>query len=122
VPEALPLLRECHRILRPGGLLVIGTGNTDSWTAAFMKSRWEYFHIAKHGGHISFFNPASLSLLAGRSGFRVEAVKTDSVGFFEKGSVPHLAYRSAKIVAELLNVPSRLFGRGHDMMTFLKKT
>jgi 2-polyprenyl-3-methyl-5-hydroxy-6-metoxy-1,4-benzoquinol methylase len=48
VKHPVPLLKECHRILRPAGVLVIGTGNAASWTASFMKADWEYFHIAKH--------------------------------------------------------------------------
>lgn len=121
VREALPLFRECHRILRPGGLLVVGTGNTDSWTAAFMKSRWEYFHIAKHGGHVSFFNPASLRRLAERSGFQVYKVKTSSVSLFEKGNVAPITYRLAKMTAELLNLPSQWLGKGDDLLAFLRR-
>lgn len=72
--DPLPLLQECRRILRPGGVLVVSTGNTASWTVAAMRERWDYFHIAKDGGHISFFNPRSISLLAARSGYRVERI------------------------------------------------
>lgn len=117
----VPLLKECHRIIKPGGLLVIGTGNAASWTAAFMKAGWEYFHIARHGGHVSFFNPQSIRLLAGRGGFGIASLKTGSMRFYEKGEVHPALYRLAKIASELLNLPSRLFGKGHDMLVFLKK-
>jgi SAM-dependent methyltransferase len=73
VREPLPLLRECYRVLAPRGLVVIGTGNTASWTAVAMKSRWEYLDIGRHGGHVSFFNPWSMTVLAQRAGFRTEA-------------------------------------------------
>ena len=72
--EPLALLRECRRVRRPGGLLVLSTGNTASWTVAAMQGRWDYFHIAKDGGHISFYNPRSVALLAMRSGFPVERI------------------------------------------------
>lgn len=39
VVEPLPLLRECHRILRPDGVLLIGIGNTSSWTVRSMGGR-----------------------------------------------------------------------------------
>jgi|GEM_PF-302635 len=121
VRETLPLFRECHRILRPDGLLVAGTGNAESWAASFMASRWEYFQIERHGGHVSFFNPFSIRLLAERSGFQIDSLKTRSMRFYEKGDVPPIMYRLAKIASELLNLPSQLFGKGHDMLVFLRK-
>ena len=121
VRDAFSLLNECHRIIKPGGLLMIGTANTDSWTASIMKSRWEYFDITRHGGHISFFNPQSIRVLAERSGFKVESVRTHSVRFLEKEDATPVFYRMAKIIAELMNLPSRVFGKGHDMLIFMQK-
>ena len=119
--EPLGLLKECRRILKPGGIMLIGTGNAASWTAAAMGSRWEYLHIDGHGGHVSFFNPASMALLAQRSGFALERIETRNVRFFEKGERPPVIYAAAKIAAELLNAPARLLGKGHDMAVFLRR-
>lgn len=115
------LLQECRRILRPGGMMLIGTGNGTSWTACAMKGRWEYFDIAGHGGHISFFNPASMKILAERCGLQVVRIKTRNVRFFEKSDVPHLFYKAAKVLSELLNLPSQLLGKGHDMLVTLRR-
>lgn len=116
------LVQECHRILRAGGLMVFRTGNTDSWTARYMKERWEYFHILKHGGHICFYNPTSMEKLAERSGFMVESIITYGVRFYEKGEVPFLLYRLAKIFSELLNRPSTWCGKGHELLVYLRKS
>lgn len=118
--EPLALLRECRRVLKPGGLLVLSTGNTASWTVAAMQGRWDYFHIAKDGGHISFYNPRSIALLASRSGFAVERIETARVKLFEQGDVARWRYIAGKLAAELLNWPARLAGRGHDMLVFLR--
>ncbi len=119
--EPVPLLRECHRVLKSGGLLVLSTGNTASWTVAAMQERWDYFQIARDGGHISFFNPRSLALLAVRAGFAAERIETSRVKFHEKGEVAHWRYVAGKLAAELLNLPARLAGRGHDMLAFLRR-
>ena len=119
--EPLPLLRECHRVLKPDGILVLSTGNTASWTVAAMQERWDYFDIAKDSGHISFYNPRSIALLGARTGFGVEKVTTSRVKFRDKGDVPRWRYAAGKVVAELLNLPARLAGRGHDMLAFLRR-
>lgn len=119
--DPLSLFKECHRLLHGGGLLVIRTGNTDSWTARYRKDRWEYFSISEHGGHVSFFNPVSMDKLAERSGFSVASLKTHRVSFYQKGEIPFLIYRPAKFLAELLNTPSTWFGKGHELQVFLRK-
>lgn len=118
--EPLALLRECRRILRPSGVMMIGTGNAASWTVAAQGGRWEYFSIARHGGHVSFFNPDSLRLAAQRSGFRVARIETRCVRLCDKGACARLPYTLAKIGGELLNAPARLFGKGHDMLALLR--
>src|SRR3989338_11419561 len=114
------LLQECRRILRPGGILLVGTGNAGSWSMAAMGARWEYLHIAKHGGPVRFFNPGSMALLAQRSGFSVAAVRTRGVRFFEEGDCAKPVYRIAKLAGELLNIFAALLNKGHDMAVYLR--
>jgi len=116
------LLQECQRILRPGGILLIGTGNAASWSMAAMGARWEYLSIAKHGGHVSFFSPESLASLGQRAKFTVAAVHTRGVRFYEKGDCSKPIYRIAKLAAELLNIFAALLNKGHDMAVYLKRS
>jgi 2-polyprenyl-3-methyl-5-hydroxy-6-metoxy-1,4-benzoquinol methylase len=119
--QPLELLQECRRILRPGGILLIGTGNAASWSMAAMGARWEYLHIAKHGGHVSFFSPESIALLGQRAGFSVAALHTRGVRFYEQGDCAQPVYRVAKVGAELLNIFAALLNKGHDMAVYFRK-
>jgi len=119
--QPIELLQECRRLLRPGGILLIGTGNAASWSMAAMGARWEYLDIAKHGGHVSFFSPDSIATLAQRSGFSVAAVRTRGVRFCEKGDCSKPVYRIAKIAGELLNVFAAWLDKGHDMAVYLRR-
>ncbi|MCP9469371.1 MAG: class I SAM-dependent methyltransferase [Nitrospira sp.] len=117
----IDVVKEIWNILVPGGILVIGTGNADSWTVSVMRERWDYFHMERYGGHISFFTPRSLERLAGRCGFRIERLETKRVRFAESFQASHVVYRTLKIVAEVLNVPAMWCHKGHDMLAFLRK-
>jgi 2-polyprenyl-3-methyl-5-hydroxy-6-metoxy-1,4-benzoquinol methylase len=120
VDDAVALARECRRILKPRGILCLSTGNAHSWTVAAMGARWDYFQMEQDAGHISFFNPRSIRMLAARTGFEVEAIATSRVKFAERTELSGLAYRGLKVLAELLNAPARLAGRGHDMLAYLR--
>lgn len=118
--DPLSLLRECHRILKQGGIMVISRGNTSSWTVKFMKQRWDYFDF-KHGGHISFFNPVSLRKISKKASFDVIRLETRRVSIYRKDEVSKFKFKTAKIIEGLLNPFAKLFSRGHDILVFIKK-
>jgi SAM-dependent methyltransferase len=117
----LPLLAECRRILKPGGILLVSTANAESWTAAAMGAHWDYFDMERDGGHISFYNPRSIAKVAANAGFEVARVDTARVKFHDKENTPRWRYVLGKLTAEALNMPARLAGRGHDMLAYLRK-
>ncbi len=116
----LVLLGECRRILAPGGVLLLSTGNGESWTARALKGRWDYFRVDKDAGHVSFFNPRSLALVAERAGFAVARLETARARFAEKEDAPAAVYALAKVAGELADWPARLFGRGHGIVAYLR--
>lgn len=120
--EPLPLLKECQRILRPGGILLIGTANATSWSAQAFGAHWDYLSITKHGGHISFFNPDSLERLTAKAGFSVAALKTRSVRFSDRDNSSEPAYTLLKIAGELANPLAALLDKGADMAMYLRRT
>ena len=117
----LPLLAECRRILKPGGILLVSTANAESWTAAAMGAHWDYFDMERDGGHISFYNPRSMAKVAANAGFEVARIDTARVKFHDKENTPRALYVLGKLAAEALNLPARLAGRGHDMLAYLRK-
>ncbi len=121
IKDPLKLFKECHRVLLPGGIVIVKTGNTESWTALAMRGRWEYFDMARHGGHISFFNPISMERLARRCGFKVNRILTRKVNFYEKNMLPYALYRMSRLFANVLKHPAAWVGKGHEMLAYLQK-
>ena len=66
-------------------------------------------------------NPVSVNELAKASGFSVARIETARVKFHEKHDTPRVTYAAGKAVAELLNWPARICGRGHDLLAFLQR-
>lgn len=118
LPHTEGMAREVRRILRADGLWVVGTANAESWTAKNLREQWEYFSIAQNGGHISFFNPRSMRELARRYGFSLAYIHTKRV----LHCPPAERGVWGKIKNELMAVPARISGRGHDMLVALRKT
>jgi 2-polyprenyl-3-methyl-5-hydroxy-6-metoxy-1,4-benzoquinol methylase len=116
------LLAECYRIIRPGGMMFISTGNTDSWSVKFLKGRWDYFSMEDGGqGHISFYNPYSISKLCKDIGFRTIAVETRRVKLVNRKYHKGMQYLFGKLGQELLSGPAKLLKKGHDMLVVLAK-
>jgi len=118
LPDPIPILQEIHRILKPNGILLIGTGNTASWTATILRDKWEYFSIAQNGGHISFFNPKSMARLAKTTGFHLYTLTTKRIDLSSPDTQAGLAI---KLSRELLALPARWFNQGHDMLATFRK-
>jgi 2-polyprenyl-3-methyl-5-hydroxy-6-metoxy-1,4-benzoquinol methylase len=121
VTDPLALLRHCHRLLRPGGVVVVNTPNGASWTARVLGGRWEGFSLVKLGGHICFYSPAAIRVLAERTGFDVAAVRTRHLRLTEPDSVPRVVHRLAKLAAKPAALAARWFGTGHDMLAALQR-
>lgn len=118
--DPVALLRECRRVLKPGGVLAIGTGNAESLTMRALGTDWDYLQIAQHGGHISFFNPRSMRLLAQRTGFKVARILTRRVSLVGDAARGTLRYRIRKAASELMSMFAVMTGQGHDMLALLR--
>ncbi|OLC58707.1 MAG: hypothetical protein AUH85_00285 [Chloroflexi bacterium 13_1_40CM_4_68_4] len=61
------VLRECRRILRDDGLIVVNVPDSDSWIAKIMGRRWVFLLSV----HLYYFTFASLSRMLESTGFSV---------------------------------------------------
>lgn len=73
VHDPLALLRECRRILKPDGHLVIVTPNIASVGHNFFKAAWFPLEPPRH---LHLYSPQTISSLAGKAGFKDERLFT----------------------------------------------
>jgi len=122
LPEPLPFIKEIRRILKPGGILLLSTGNALSWTAAILGAQWTFFSMQEHGGHISFFSPRSIRKLAELTNFKLLDIQTRRMILTERAISTRFTYKPLKLVSELLSPLARMTGKGHQMYAYLHKT
>jgi SAM-dependent methyltransferase len=85
--DPLAALREAHRLLRPGGWLVVALQNFASLARRIFGADWHHVDLP---AHLYQFEPRTLARALERSGFRVERLRQDLVA---KDFAPSLGHR-----------------------------
>jgi SAM-dependent methyltransferase len=96
VPDPVPLLTEAARVLRPGGRLVLTTGD---WGSAYAQARGADWHLMTPPWHLTMFSRATLALAAGRAGLRAVACASEGVA----GDGPFWRHRAGLLLGRLLD-------------------
>ena len=91
-------LRECRRLLKPEGEIIIGVPNYDSLMLTFLGSDWIGL---TDPSHLHYFRPASLRSAAGCADLRIKSIETESL-------VEHVEGELAKWLRIKFYVPRRL--------------
>lgn len=121
VVNPVPMMQEIHRVLRPGGVALLRTGNARSWSARLNGAKWWYYHFGGHG-HIRFFGPESAEALCRAGGFERVEVGTRGFAFIDGIDLRGHWYRPVvRITQSLVSPFAGPFGAGHRLtMRFVK--
>lgn len=71
--DPVAILKECFRIIKPGGKVVVITPNTDSWGHHEFQENWRGLEPPRH---IHIFSPKSMKKCAEAAGFESMEVRT----------------------------------------------
>jgi 2-polyprenyl-3-methyl-5-hydroxy-6-metoxy-1,4-benzoquinol methylase len=73
VHDPLDLVRECQRVLKPGGRLVVLTPNVDSWGHRQFQRAWLFLDPPRH---LYLFNEATLKSLGAKANLETVVART----------------------------------------------
>lgn len=99
VPDPFAALAAAHRVLKPGGMVVVHTMDAGSPVARLMGSRWPWLMEM----HLFYFSRRTLSDAMKRAGFEIDRV-------FQEGRYLRLGYLATRVGGVLRPAAGRVLG------------
>ena len=95
-------LLSVYNILKPGGLLIIYTGDVSAWLPRLLGKKWWWFQ----GMHTFYFSKATCQSLLEKCGFEVVKAKTYTRVFqLSLLGMTFQRYRIGKVIKPVLDIP-----------------
>ena len=113
VEDPKRFLDECHRVLKPGGLLVVNYPDIGSWIARAMGRRWVFLISV----HLYYFTRQTMGEMLRRTGFEVAEIRPH-VQRLESQYVLKRAEPAAGVVARAARSAISLVGLGHIQVPY----
>jgi SAM-dependent methyltransferase len=118
VPDALSLLRDVARVLKPGGILSLATPNVSSLSARLLGPSWNHLG-SEANGHVVLFSRHTLTRALQEAGFRPLRWKT--IGLRLRPRAPGLTGRLARVSARILTPLAEAAGQGGRVHVFAER-
>lgn len=120
VVDPAATLQAAHRVLKPGGKLVVAVPNYSSWQSRLFGSAWFHLDPPRHLYH---FSAAGLRMLLEKCGFEVQqshhfSLRQNPFGWVQSGLNWIMPKRRNQLYSYLLNEPSAAQGHSHVAKLF----
>lgn len=113
------LISDIQKVLKKDGILIIGTGNINSFNARLCLKRWAYFGSYEH---ISFYSPQSINYLLKRNGLYIkELIKTSYQGTVKYNLIRFLKNLFVVLQIKLFNFKKNVPLTRDHMIVIAKK-